>query len=80
MYVAITAITETGELIYCVNPEKKTTNVKEAFWWRTEQEARRVLREAREVYGLNAFPIELVQENTVISEFKPKPQEIKMVG
>ena len=80
MYVAITAITEQGELIYCVNPEEKTTNVKEAFWWRTEQEARMVLREAREVYGLNAFPIELIEETTVISGLRPKPQEIKMVG
>jgi hypothetical protein len=78
MFVAITGVTEFGQPLFCVNPAKTTVEIKNAFWWPTRQEAERVLKEAKEVYDLDAFPIEVKPISSKLQ--KVESSQTKLVG
>ena len=61
MFIAITAITENGQPLYCINPVETTGDMDQAFTWATKAEADQVLREAKAAYNLDAVAVEIVK-------------------
>ncbi len=66
MFVAITKITEHGQPVFCVNPVETTLDFRKAFKFQDRQEIERALKDASEIYQLNAFPVEIVSTETSI--------------
>ncbi len=66
MFVAITKITEHGQPVFCVNPVETTLDFRKAFKFQDRQEIERALKDASEIYQLNAFPVEIVTTETSI--------------
>jgi hypothetical protein len=77
MFVAIRSITEYGQAVYCVNPVETTTDLRKAFKWTSQKEAEAVLHESMHIYGLIAYPVEIVQ--TQAQAAVEKKQELQAV-
>jgi hypothetical protein len=79
MFVAIKNITEYGQPVYCVNPVETTVDLRQAFKWRTKQEAEYVLHESMHVYGLQAYAVEIIESQAAAKVVTQNKQELKAV-
>jgi hypothetical protein len=77
MFVAITEISEYGQPLYCINPVKTSTNLGKAFTWNTYEDAERTLKEAKEIYDLEAFIVKMSEPK---AKQKSKPQNNNLVA